>query len=169
MPTAGVTDADGSIRVQFFPPSVAGTVILTSQVIDGPAMEQVTTSCVITVVGAADPQVVVTLLAPAQLAGLTVVVGYDPVGLAVTSVQPVGGLAGTDCLTDSNVPGNGQVTIIMACPSVRAVGGAEVARVSFDNVDGEIHDAGDFTVACSGVDVFGAPVGTACSHAVTQL
>lgn len=166
-PDVASSAADGTATAAFFAPAAAGNVLVTARVTN--PGEEAFATCTVGVMGTTNPRVSVSVTSPAQLAGLTVRVGYDSsiLALALPGVEAVGPLATAGCVSQTT-DAAGVATLLQACPDQRAVAGSEVARFTFAN-SGPVQTAGDFAVTCEGVDELGRQVATFCAVTVAQL
>ena len=64
---------------------------------------------------------------------------------------------------------NGEVQIVVTCPTLRTAGGTDAMRLFFDNTGGTVVGIEGFTIGCSGVDEAGVLQATLCEGRVTQL
>ena len=110
------------------------------------------------------------LLTPSSVAGLNIRVVYDSARVSLPSggIDPLTPFTAADCVTIATDDDAGVATLNMACPTLRATTG-DVARFEFVHLAGDELNAGNFAVTCTGFDVNGAQVATACSTNVLQL
>ena len=170
-PDVVVSAADGRATATFRPSGQAGLAVVTTRVFGSLPQDQVGNTCSITVTGATDPLLSVSITSPSQLAGLTIFVTYNPSEVTLNSggAQASGALSGQDCIPLADDDAGGTVQLDIACPTLRTVGGSVVATFDFENDGFGTIDATDFTVSCRGfVAEGGAEVATTCSKAVTQ-
>lgn len=171
-PDVVITGSDGRAAASFAVPDLAGTAVVTARIVDGAASEQLTTTCIIEVTGAGDPRLTVSLVSPAQLAGLSLTIGFDPTVLVLPpgGAQPLGSLDDEDCFSQVNSTTPGEVILELACPTFRTVGGTDVARFSFQHVgNAPAQTLADFSIECRGVNEAGQQVVTLCQTVVEQL
>jgi hypothetical protein len=114
----------------------------------------------------------VSVLAPAQLAGLRVTVRYPAARLSVApgGLEALGNLtsAAAGCVNQANDDGIGTATLVMACTMLQNVAGTQVARLTFDSV-GASPTLGDFLITCVGSDVNGVQSAATCQGSLTLL
>lgn len=170
-PDVVVSGADGKAVATFRASGQAGIAVITTRVFASVPQDQVGTTCSVTVTGATDPELAVTVSSPAQLAGIELTVTYDPseVTLKEGGAQAKGTLAAVDCFPIASDNGAGTTTLVVACPTMRAVSGTQVATFAFDNDGFATIVASDFGLQCVGYDEDGFQVAVACSKSVTQL
>jgi hypothetical protein len=170
-PDAVTTDGNGRASSNFFPPlTPGGTATIRAQIVD--AGNELVATCQIQITpGTSDPLLSVSVVTPAQLAGVDVAVGYDPafVDLPEDGIELLGDFASPDCQFIADDDEDGSLQVVVLCSTLRTAGGTDIMRLAFENVGGTVVGIDNFTVSCSGVDESGTFLPTLCDGRVTQL
>ena len=170
-PASSTSDGSGDALSFFQASATAGTAIITARAVDSFNGEARTCTTNVAVTQPRDPRLSVQLLTPPLVAGLTIRVVYNSARVTLPSgaVYPLTPFtAANGCYTIASDNDAGEVTLNMACATLRAPAG-DVARFEFEHVTGDELNVSDFSVTCTGFDERGAQVSAACSATVLQL